>query len=85
MKSYNKWANRLASVFEHERSKNDIEEIYPSQMPHVLLALELQRPEPLSKINRLINSSHAPIIRYVAPDPSYLPDCETVMSKRGQE
>ena len=44
MKSYNKWVNSssifwkwLAFVFEHERSKNDIEKIYPYQikMPHV--------------------------------------------------
>ena len=43
MKSYKKWVNTystswkwLAFLFEHERSKNDIEEIYPYKMPHVL-------------------------------------------------
>ena len=70
MKSYNRWVNNysifwkwLAFVFEHERSKSDIDEVYPYQMTHVRLELELWRLEPLGKIKRLINSPYALIIR----------------------
>ena len=88
MKSYNKWVNNY-SIFwkwlafasiKHERNLNDIEEIqylYQIKMLHVQLELELRCLEPSGKINRLINSPHAPIIRCARSILSASLSCET--------